>query len=65
MGFTKNGVNLADAVNRAISDQSITAAEYDEIVQLAHQDGQIDEHEQVLLKELHAMIADGTVKRVP
>lgn len=63
--FTKSGANLADVIKNAINDHVITAAEYDEIMQLAHQDSIIDGHEQVLLKELHSMIADGSIKRVP
>jgi hypothetical protein len=65
MMFTKSGMTLADTVKRIIDDHLVTAAEYDEVMQLAHLDGHIDSHEQVLLRELHAMIADGTIKRVP
>ncbi len=35
------------------------------IMRLAHDDEVIDLHEQALLRELNAMIGDGTVKRVP
>jgi hypothetical protein len=65
MFFTRNGESLAEVIHKAIDDHRITASEHDEIMHLAHQDGAIDRHEQILLKELNAMIADGTVKRVP
>jgi hypothetical protein len=65
MLFTKKGANLAEVIKKAVDDHLITTSEYDEIIQLAHQDCAIDGHEQVLLKEFNAMIADGTIKRVP
>lgn len=65
MLFTKNGASLADAIKQAIEDHEITNAEYDEIMQIAHEDEVIDRQEQALLKELNTMIADGTIKRVP
>jgi hypothetical protein len=65
MLFTRNGAKLAEVIKKAIDDHLITATEYEEIVQLAHQDGVNDSHEQVLLKEFNTMIADGSIKRVP
>ncbi len=65
MLFTKSGASLAAAIKHAIDDHTITNAEYDEIMRLAHDDEVIDLHEQALLRELNAMIGDGTVKRVP
>jgi hypothetical protein len=65
MLFTKNGASLAEAIKHAIDDHVITNAEYDEIMRLAHADEVIDPQEQALLKELNAMIGDGTIKRVP
>jgi hypothetical protein len=65
MLLTRNGASLAEVIKKAMNDHLITTSEYDEIMQLAHQDCVIDGHEQVLLKELNAMIADGTIKRVP
>lgn len=65
MLFTKNGASLSDAIKQAIEDHEITNAEYDEIMQIAHEDEVIDRQEQALLKELNTMIADGTIKRVP
>ena len=61
---TEQGKRLADVIKKAIEDMEITAAEYEEIVATAHEDGHIDPDEEQLLHELHRMIADGTVKRV-
>jgi hypothetical protein len=65
MMSTKSGIELANVIKKAINDHLITKAEYEEIIHLAHQDGIIDDHEQILLKEFNAMIADGTIRRVP
>ena len=62
--FTKSGKKLADVIKKAIHDHVITNDEFDEIMHAAHADGHIDPMEERVLKELHAMIADGTVKRV-
>jgi hypothetical protein len=63
--LTKSGKNLEDVIKKAIDDGEITQAEYEEIIHMAHDDGHIDRHELVLLKELKNMIADKTIKRVP
>lgn len=63
--LTSSGKQLADVIRKAIEDHQITTAEYEEIIHLAHEDGRIDAHERVLLAELHEMISDKSVKRVP
>ncbi len=63
--LTKSGRRLADVIKKAIDDHVITQAEYEEIINMSHDDGVIDKHERVLLKELKKMIADKIVKRVP
>lgn len=50
---------------QAIDDHVIKNSEYQEILHLMHGDGVIDAHERVLMQELHNLIADGSVKRVP
>ena len=65
MLVTSSGASLAEVIKRASDDHMITNSEYDEIMRLAHEDEVVDRHEQALLKELSAMIADGTIKRVP
>jgi hypothetical protein len=62
--YTKSGMKLAEVIRKAIADHEISSSEYEEIIHLAHADGQIDPLEQNLLKELQSMIADRTVKRV-
>jgi uncharacterized membrane protein YebE (DUF533 family) len=64
MIFTKSGHKLDDVIKKAIHDGVITNSEYDEIMNLAHQDGHIDKHEKILLKELQNLIADKIVKRI-
>jgi len=63
--LTESGRNLEETIKRAISDHVITNSEYEEILQLLHADGVTDTHERILMQELHSLIADGTVKRVP
>ena len=52
-------------IKKALDDHELTMTEYQEILAQAGEDGVIDADEQRLLKQLNAMIADGTVKRVP
>ena len=63
--FHKECGDLAEAIRKAIDDHVITTAERDQIMQLAHQVGVIDNHEHVLLGEFIVMITDGTIRRMP
>ena len=63
--LTKSGKKLEEVIKKAIDDYQISNDEYEEIIHLAHEDGVIDKHEQVLLNELQRMISDKMVKRVP
>lgn len=62
---TKNGLKLADVIKKAIEDHMVTNAEYEEIYNIALEDGRIDNLEKALLAEFKDMIADKTIKRVP
>ncbi|HOD13905.1 MAG TPA: hypothetical protein PK307_00805 [Spirochaetota bacterium] len=62
---TKNGLKLADVIKKAIEDHMVTNAEYEEIYNIALEDGRIDNLEKALLAEFKNMIADKTIKRVP
>jgi len=62
---TKSGQKLADVIKKAIEDHVVTNAEYEEIYNIALEDGQIDNVEKALLAEFKDMIADKTIKRVP
>jgi hypothetical protein len=63
--ITKNGLQLAEAIKKAINDLEVTSAEYEEIYQIAGDNGHLDNHEKVLLREFKKMIADKTIRRVP
>ncbi len=62
---TSEGKKLETLIKKAIEDLEITASEYEEIIAQANEDGQIDPDEARLLHELHQLISDGIVKRVP
>jgi len=64
MRVTKSGKTLEEVIRKAISDHVITQAEYDEIINLAQEDGTIDAHEKVLLKEFHSLLTEKVIKRV-
>lgn len=55
---------LTDLIRKAIEDGRITDAEYFAILRVAEADQVIDANERALLRQLHAMISDGTVERV-
>lgn len=56
---------LAKLINKAIRDLEITASEYRQILDQVNADGHVDAGEQKLLQELHTLINNGTVTRVP
>ncbi|MBN2159179.1 MAG: hypothetical protein JW807_07270 [Spirochaetes bacterium] len=60
-----NGQKLADVIKKAIEDHVVTNAEYEEIYNIALEDGRIDSVEKALLAEFKEMISDKTIKRVP
>jgi len=63
--LTSSGKILEEVIKKAIDDHVIKNSEYEEIIHLAHEDGVIDAHERVLLKELNTLIVNKTVKRIP
>ena len=65
MVLTRSGLRLEEAMMKAIKDQVIKNSEYEELVELVHEDGVVDAHERVLLKELNNLIAEKAVKRLP
>lgn len=64
MGISESAQRLREKILTAIEDHKITRAEYDEIIHIATEDGQIDSQEKALLAELHNMIEDKSVKMV-
>lgn len=65
MGSKSVEHQLANLIKKAIDDLELTTTEYQAILAQAHDDGSVSSEEQQLLKQLHEMIANGTVKRVP
>jgi hypothetical protein len=61
----ETGKNLSEMIKKAISDGQITNSEYREILALADKDMIVDSQEQQLLRQLHALIENKTIKRVP
>jgi len=61
---TRESEKLRLLINDAIEDGIVTNKEYNSILTQAAADGQEDAEEIALLKNLHSMIANGTVKRV-
>ena len=61
---SKSAGSLKELINAAISDLEITPQEYQQIMDHAHADGHLDKEETALLEQFHAMINNGTLKRV-
>lgn len=59
------GSKLGEMIKKAIEDGQLTNSEYNQILNLANQDYLIDSQEKQLLKELQALLANKTVKKVP
>ena len=62
MNVSSSAVRLREAIDKAVEDGFITREEYDRIITIAAEDGEIDTQEQVLLKEFHQMIYDKDIK---
>ena len=59
----ETGGRLAEKIKKAIDDLELTETEYQEILDLAYEDGKLDPQEQKLLAQLNALLSNGTVKR--
>lgn len=62
---SSEAVRLKAMIEKAIEDHQITTTEYEKILAIANADMKIDPEEQRLLAQLHEMISNGTIKRVP
>jgi hypothetical protein len=62
MNVSSSAVILREAIDKAVEDGFITREEYDRIITMAAEDGEIDSQEQALLKEFHQMIYDKDIK---
>lgn len=63
-GYTEPAIKLRKMIVAAIDDEKITPQEREDILMLAQEDGVVDNQEQALLKQLHDMIHNGSVKLV-
>lgn len=61
---SNSATSLKELINHAITDFEITPAEYQRIIDLAHEDGHIDQEEKALLAHFHEMLNSGMIKRV-
>jgi len=61
---SESSIRLREMIEKAIEDHKITRDEYDKIINIATEDGYIDQHEKALLSELQQMIEDRHVKFV-
>ena len=65
MKLSSGAKNLRQIIEKAMEDHRISKAEYDQIILGATDDNNIDRQELALLRELHEMIANKTIKLVP
>lgn len=62
--ISESAMRLREMIEKAIEDHKITRAEYDQILNIATEDGYIDAHEQALLSQLQQMIEEKEVRFV-
>ena len=61
---SESSIRLKEMIEKAIEDHVITRDEYDQIINIATEDGHIDPDERALLSELQQMIEDKMVRFV-
>lgn len=60
----ESGAKIGEMIKKAIRDLEVTDTELDQIMAVANEDGHVDSQERALLSQLHAMMANGTIKKV-
>jgi len=60
---SKTATGLKALIQHAIQDLEITPQEYQEVMELAHDDQKLDKEEKALLSQFHAMLSNGTITR--
>ena len=60
--ISESAIRLKKMIEMAIEDHKITQDEYDQIINIASEDGHIDSQERALLQQLQEMIENGMVK---
>ncbi len=63
--LSQSATRLTDRIKKAIEQDTISACSYEELMNLAYEDGVLDVQERNLLKELHNLIDIGAVKWAP
>ncbi len=64
MAYSESAHRLKERINKAMEDHVITRDEYDEIINIATEDGHVDPQERALLAELQDMIENRMVRLV-
>jgi hypothetical protein len=62
--ISESAFKLREMIEKAIQSHEITREDYDKILHIATEDGHIDRHEKVLLRELQSMIDDRDIRFV-
>jgi len=62
MKFSRSGEQLKNAINKAIEDQTITPEEYEDIIHISYEDGDIDPQERTLIAQLQDMVENKEIK---
>lgn len=64
MAVSESGERLRKMILKAIDDAVITRDEYDQIMEIAWEDGHLDNQEKALLGELQNLVEEKMVKIV-
>lgn len=62
MGLSESADKLKVLIDKAIEDKIITPEEFDQILNLVHEDGYIDKHERKLIESLYNMVETKQVR---
>lgn len=65
MKLNESSIRLKEVIEKAIADLKITQKEYEQILEVATEDGKIDHQERVLLSQLQELIARKVVVLSP
>jgi hypothetical protein len=61
---SQSATSLKALISLVIFDLEVTNTEYQQIMDMANDDGVIDKEEKALLSQFQQMISNGTIKRV-
>jgi tellurite resistance protein len=64
MAISESAHRLKEMIIKAMEDNQITRDEYDQIINIATEDGHIDPSERALLQELQDMIENRMIRMV-